>query len=219
MGRVQHEVRKSGRSAGASRVSKAAMRRVVVTLVVTIVASSTTFNAITVALPKLFAERLSDLTTSPALIGLIAAGTYVFGAPARYVIGRLLDRHSLEAVFLPLSVLLAPLLFAAAHLGSLPLIVVSVGIITGIFGRVTIDDAMIGKYTSDEWRARAYAARYFIGFTAAGASVALVAWLHSKGGVTLTLQAFGTLCVLVTVGAMIFPSEKQVEESVLQAVE
>jgi hypothetical protein len=42
-----------------ARVSKDLMWRVVVALVVTIVASSTTFNAITVALPKLFAERLT----------------------------------------------------------------------------------------------------------------------------------------------------------------
>lgn len=219
MTRVQHEVRKDNQSAGAARVSKAAMRRVVVALVVTIVASSTTFNAITVALPKLFAERLTDLTTSPALIGLIAAGTYVFGALAQYVIGRLLDRRSLKVVFLPLSVLLAPLLFAAAQFGSLPLILVSVGIIIGIFGQVTINDAMVGKYTSDEWRARAFAARYFLGFTAAGASVGLVAWLHDKGGFTLTLQALGVLCVLVIVGALIFPGEQRDEEPVLRLAE
>ena len=41
------------------------------------IAISTTFNAVTVALPKLFAERLADLTKSPALLGVIAAGVYV----------------------------------------------------------------------------------------------------------------------------------------------
>ena len=40
----------------------------------------------------------------------------------------------------------------------------------GAFGQVTVNDAMVGKYTSEEWRSRAYAVRYFIGFTAAGAS-------------------------------------------------
>jgi hypothetical protein len=123
----------------------------------------------------------------------------------------MLDQHSLKAVFLPLSVLLAPLLLVAAQLNSLPLIVVSIGIIIGIFGQVTINDAMVAKYTSDEWRARAFAARYFLGFTAAGVSVGLVAWLHDKGGFTLTLQVLGALCALVVVGAVIFPGERQVE--------
>ncbi|MCJ2074019.1 MFS transporter [Methylobacterium sp. J-030] len=219
MARVRHEVRVAGKGAGNARVHKSAMRRVVVSLVVTIIASSTTFNAITVALPKLFAERLSDLTTSPAMIGLLAAGTYVFGALAQYVIGRLLDRYSLKTVFLPLSLLLAPLLFVAARLGSLPLIVVSIGIIIGIFGQVTINDAMVGKYTSDEWRARAFAARYFLGFTAAGVSVGLVAWLHDRGGFALTLQALGVLCALVLVGALIFPGERHIEAGATQPAE
>lgn len=208
--RVRHEVRTGRKGGGAdTRVSRAAMRLVVVSLVVTIIGSSTTFNAVTVALPKLFAERLTDLTTSPALIGVIAAATYVFGALAQFTIGHLLDRHSLKAVFLPVSLLLAPLLFFGAALTGIPLILVSIGIVVGIFGQVTINDAMVGKYTSEEWRARAFAARYFLGFTAAGVSVGLVAWLHERGGFTLMMQAFGALCLLVIVGALLFPAEKR----------
>jgi hypothetical protein len=183
------------------------MGRVVVALVITIIASSTTFNAVTVALPKLFAERLADLTSSPALLGVITASVYVFGALAQYTIGGLIDRHSLRSIFLPLSLVLAPLLYLAAQLSSVPLILASIGVIIGMFGQVTVNDAMIGKYTSDAWRARAYAARYFLGFTAAGASVGLVAWLHAQGGFALMLEAFATLCLLLIVGALIFPPE------------
>ena len=217
---VHHESRPTPKKGAASaRVSKRVMGRVIAALVITIIASSTTFNAVTVALPKLFAERLAEITASPALIGSIAAGVYVFGALAQYTIGTLIDRHSLKAVFLPLSVLLAPLLYLGASLNGLPLILVSIGVVMGIFGQVTINDAMIGKYTSDEWRARAYSARYFLGFTAAGASVGLVAWLHDRGGFTLMLQMFGALCVLVIVGALIFPSETRHESKVVQPAE
>lgn len=220
MARVRHEVRFGHKqSRAAARVSRRAMGRVVVALVVTVIASSTTFNAITVALPKLFAERLSELTSSPALIGLIAAGTYLFGALAQFTIGQLLDRHSLKAVFLPLSLLLAPLLLIGADLTGLPLILAFVGVVVGIFGQVTINDAMVGKYTSEEWRARAYAARYFLGFTAAGASVGLVAWLHERGGFTLMLQAFGGLCVLVVLGALAFPGEERAKERSVRLAE
>ena len=217
---VRHEVRTGHKQAGASaRIAKGAMWRVVAALVVTVVASSTTFNAITVALPKLFAERLTDLTTSPAMIGVIAAGVYVFGALAQYTIGGLIDRHSLKAVFLPLSVVLAPLLYLGAKLSGVPLILVAIGIIVGMFGQVTVNDAMVGKYTSEEWRSRAYAARYFLGFTAAGASVGLVAWLHERGGFTLMLQAFGGLCLLVVLGALAFPGEDRTPEPAAQPAE
>jgi MFS family permease len=210
---VVHEDRKSARQAAPqARVAREHMWRVVLALLLVVVAISTTFNAVTVALPKLFAERLAGLTQSPALLGLIAAGVYVFGAMTQYTIGRLLDRHSLKAVALPLSVVLAPLLYLAATFSDLPLILVSIGIVMGAFGQVTVNDAMVGKYTSEEWRSRAYAVRYFVGFTAAGASVGLVAWLYEHGGFASMLHAFAALCLLAIAAAVILPPEIKVPQ-------
>jgi len=208
---VVHEARTGTRQAAAqARVARQDMWRVILALLIVVIAISTTFNAVTVALPKLFAERLADLTKSPALLGVIAACVYVFGAMTQYTIGKLLDRHSLKTVALPLSFMLAPFLYLAATLSNLPLILVSIGIVMGAFGQVTVNDAMVGKYTSEEWRSRAYAVRYFIGFTAAGASVGLVAWLYEQGGFVTMLHAFGALCLLVIAAAIILPAEIKV---------
>jgi MFS family permease len=180
---------------------------VIVALLIVVIAISTTFNAVTVALPKLFAERLSGLTQSPALLGVIAAGVYVFGAMTQYTIGKLIDRYSLKAVMLPLSFMLVPFLYAAAELSNLPLIIAAIGIVMGAFGQVTVNDAMVGKYTSEEWRSRAYAVRYFVGFTAAGVSVGLVAWLYQQGGFVTMLHAFAGLCLLIVAASVILPVE------------
>jgi MFS family permease len=205
---VVHEDRKGTKQAAAqARIAKEDVWRLILALMIVVVAISTTFNAVTVALPKLFAERLADLTKSPALLGVIAAGVYVFGAMTQYTIGKLLDRHSLKTVMLPLSFLLAPLMYLAATLANLPLILVSIGIIMGAFGQVTVNDALVGKYTPEEWRSRAYAVRYFVGFTAAGASVGLVAWLYEHGGFATMLQAFAGLCLFVIAAAFILPRE------------
>ena len=205
---VVHEDRKGTRQAAAqARIAREDLWRLIVALLMVVIAISTTFNAVTVALPKLFAERLADLTRSPALLGVIAAGVYVFGAMTQYTIGKLLDRHSLKTVALPLSFMLAPFLYLAASLSNLPLILVSIGIIMGAFGQVTVNDALVGKYTPEEWRSRAYAVRYFVGFTAAGASVGLVAWLYERGGFVTMLQAFAGLCLFVIAAAIILPRE------------
>jgi MFS family permease len=205
---VAHEDRSGFKQAAAqSRVAKSDMWRVILALLITVIAISTTFNAITVALPKLFAERLSDMTHSPALLGVIAACVYVFGALTQYNIGGLIDRYSLKAVCVPLSFVLAPFLYFAATLSNVSLIVVAIGIIVGLFGQITVNEAMVGKYTSEEWRSQAYAVRYFVGFTAAGASVGLVAWLYEQGGFMMMLHSFAALCVLVIVAAMILPPE------------
>ena len=208
---VVHEDRTGSRQAAAqARIARKDMWRVILALFIVVIAISTTFNAVTVALPKLFAERLADITKSPALLGVIAAGVYVFGAMTQYTIGKLIDRYSLKAVSLPLSFMLAPFLYMAATLSNLPLILVSIGIVMGAFGQVTINDAMVGKYTVEEWRSRAYSIRYFIGFTAAGASVGLVAWLYEQGGFVTMLQTFGALCLLVILAAIILPTEIRV---------
>ena len=205
---VVHEDRKGTKQAAAqARVARQDMWRVIVALLIVVVAISTTFNAVTVALPKLFAERLVEVTRSPALLGMIAAGVYVFGAMTQYTIGKLLDRHSLKTVALPLSFMLAPMPYLAATLSNLPLIVVTIGIVMGAFGQVTVNDAMVGKYTTEEWRSRAYAVRYFVGFTAAGASVGLVAWLCERGGFVTMLHAFAVLCLLAIAAAIILPRE------------
>lgn len=205
---VAHEDRSGSKLAAAqSRVAKSDMWRVILSLLVVVIAISITFNAITVALPKLFAERLSDLTASPALLGVIAACVYVFGAMTQFTIGKLLDRYSLKAVSLPLSLFLAPFLYLAASMSNVSLIVVSIGIVMGLFGQITVNEAIVGKYTAEEWRSRAYAVRYFVGFTAAGASVGLVAWLYEQGGFDMMLHSFAALCVLVIIAALILPPE------------
>ncbi|MES2032031.1 MAG: MFS transporter [Pseudomonadota bacterium] len=208
MREVAHEDRSGFKQAAAqARVAKSDMWRVILALLVTVVAISTVFNAITVALPKLFAERLSDMTDSPALLGIIAACVYVFGAATQYNIGKLIDKHSLRAVSIPLSLVLAPFLYFAASQSNISLIVVAIGIIVGLFGQITVNEAIVGKYTSEEWRSRAYAVRYFVGFTAAGASVGLVAWLYEQGGFIMMLHAFAALSALVIVAALILPRE------------
>src|ERR1700736_3125671 len=208
---VVHEDRTGTRQAAAQvRVAKEDMWRVIVALLIVVIAISTTFNAVTVALPKLFAERLGAVTKKPPRLSGVPARGFLFCAMTQYTIGKLIDRYSLKTIALPLSFLLAPFLYLAATLSNLPLILAAIGIVMGAFGQVTVNDAMVGKYTSEEWRSRAYSVRYFVGFTAAGASVGLVAWLYQQGGFVTMLHAFAALCLLVIAAAIILPTEIKV---------
>src|SRR3954451_5153572 len=205
---VVHEDRSGFKQAAAqARVAKSDMWRVFLALLIVVIAISTTFNAVTISIPKLFAERLAGLTGSPALLGVIAACVYVFGAMTQYTIGKLIDHYSLKAVMLPLSFMLAPFMYLAATSSNLLLILAAIGVVMGAFGQVPVNHAMIAKHTTEEWRSRAYAVRYFVGFTAAGASVALVAWLYEQGGFATMLHAFAGLCLLVIAAAIILPRE------------
>jgi MFS family permease len=193
-----------------ARVSNSVMIWVVISLVITVIASSTTFNAITVALPKLLQERLTNLTTNTATLGTITFFVYLSGAIAQYSIGKLLDKYSLKNIFLPLAIVIVPSLYLASLISDYGLIVLAIIINVAIFGQITVNDTMIGKYTAHEWRSRAYAARYFLGFTAAGLSVGLVSLLYNQGGFELMLKAIAGLSLLTVTGAIIFPKEDRI---------
>ena len=47
-----------------------------------------------------------------------------------------------------------------------------------IFGQITINDAMVARYTNAGWRARAYAVRYLLSFGVSASAVPLVALMH-----------------------------------------
>lgn len=195
-------------AAGSARVPKSVMVWVFASLVITIIASSIAFNSVTVALPKIFQERLSALTSNTAVLGVITFTVYLFGSVAQYIIGHLLDRHTLKSVFLPLALVVVPALFLASVMVDYWLIFLTIIIVVAVFGQVTVNDTMLGKYTVDEWRGRAYSIRFFLGFTAAGLSVGLVSLLYSQGGFDLMLKAIAGLSLFTILGAVIFPREK-----------
>ncbi len=78
-----------------------------------------------------------------------------------------------------------------------------------IFGQVTINDTMLGRYTADAWRSRIYAVRYFLGFATAGGAVPLVSYLHDHaGGFESVYQVLAVMGTLVFVGALLFPADR-----------
>src|SRR5579863_4973596 len=175
-------------------------------LVLVTLAGSVVFNATSLSLPKVFAERLPLLASTPLAIGARAFVVYVSGAVSQLIVGHFVDRYPLKTVFLPLSVLQAPCLLLAAWAHEWAMLLLAIGMMFGIFGQVTINDAMVARYTNHEWRARAYAFRYIVSFGASACGVPLVAILHERtGGFELTFLVLSALGACVFLGALLFP--------------
>ena len=83
-----------------------------VVFAVAIIAGGMTFNITTIALPKVIDERLG-LDLPLALIGSLATLVFVFGAATQWLMGRLVDRFTLPALFVGLA-LFQPLGLAGA---------------------------------------------------------------------------------------------------------
>jgi MFS family permease len=177
-----------------------AIRAFAVMAVITVV-GGVVFSAATVSLPKLFNERLLGFVDTPTAVGALVAAVYVAGAVAQLIIGRLLDRHSLRNIFIPLALVQAPCLFVAATTGAWWLLLAAAALMFAVFGQVTINDALVVRYTTDEWRARAYSLRYLLSFSVSAATVPMVAFLHDHGGFPVlfeVLAGFGFCVFLAT---------------------
>jgi MFS family permease len=163
------------------------------------------FNATTVALPKLFEERIPQLGGSTFEIGILVCAVYLVGALSQLVVGRLVDRRPLKLGLLAVAVLQAPLLLATARSTGWSIVVVLAVTISMIFGQITFNDAMIARYAAAGWRSRIYALRYFCSFAAAAAAVPLVALVQARGGFTLLFEMLAVFGGLVLAGAVFFP--------------
>jgi MFS family permease len=193
-----------------ARLPRALLARVFVTVAVATMAGGVIFNATTVSMPKVFAERLSALTDTNFGIGLLVCVTYLIAAMAQLIVGRWIDRRPIKAVFVAVVAAQVPLLFAAGSLAGYAMLAGAIGMMFFVFGQIPINDAMIARYTAEEWRARAYAVRYVMSFAGSATAVPLVAWVYRAYGDFQPLYAFlAVLAALVLAFALAFPGERQ----------
>lgn len=160
-----------------------------------VVAGGMTFNITTITLPKVLDERLG-LALPLALTGSLATAVFVFGAMTQLLIGRLVDRFALRRIFVILAVLQPVGLGLAALSTGAPVLLGLALAMASIYGQVVVNDAMVARYVPAAFRTKAYSVRYFLGFTASGLSVPLIALTHRQSGFPAVLAvaaAFGAL--------------------------
>ena len=197
-----------GQKTAPVRLSREDLVRVFAVLTVATACGGVIFHATTVAMPKVFEERLGALTHTTFGIGSLVCGVYLVAALAQLCVGWWLDRRPLKSAFIPVVALQVPLLAFAGTAHDLALVAVAVAMMFFVFGQIPINDAMIARYTAEEWRARAYAVRYVVSFGGSALAVPLIAWLYRTSGDFRTLYfMLAALALAVLVAALIFPGE------------
>jgi MFS family permease len=200
--------RAPARSPGPRPVARAHLARVFSVLTVATICGGVIFNSTTIAMPKVFDERLAALAHSTLGIGLLVCGVYLIAAMAQLCVGWWLDRRPLKGVFVAVVALQAPLLALAGTADGAPMLALAVAMMFFVFGQIPINDAMVARYTAEAWRARAYAVRYVVSFGASALAVPLVAWLYARSGdFRLLFFALGALAAASFVAALFFPGE------------
>jgi MFS family permease len=181
-------------AAGTLELDRATLRRVFAIVMFSAAVGGLIFQSTTFALPKIFDERLTDLTGSATAVGSYAFMVFALAAFAQLIVGYLVDRYSVRVVFATVAGMQA-VLFAIMHqLTGLPALVVSLGFMLMVFGQIPITDVLVGRITRSEWRARVFSVKYIINFSVSASALPLIAWLHSGWG-------FGALFAVLSVAA------------------
>ena len=197
---VPDEPRKAGARATTDHVTLTPLvaAAIFALFVVAALAAGLIFHIFTVSLPKIVDERLgADIPL--VLIGSIATVVLMCGALAQLSVGRLVEKIPLHILFAAVGILqFVGVLWAATASGKMLLVALGVTL-AAIYGQVTVNDLVIARYTSDAWRGRAYAVRYFLSFVASGIAVAAIAFLHGRGGFDLVLGTSAAIALVIGV--------------------
>jgi uncharacterized membrane protein len=87
------------------------------------------------------------------------------------------------------------------------MLVVALAMMMAIFGQIPLNDAIVGKYVADEYRARVFAVRYVVSLGVAAIGVPLVALLHrTEGGFRNVFLVLAVLAAGVLAAALFFPA-------------
>jgi MFS family permease len=206
-------LRKGAPKRAGAKLPRAVLVRVFLIVAVATACGGLIFNATTVSMPKVFDDRLSALANTNFGIGLLVCATYLIAAMAQLLVGWWMDKKSVKGVFVVVALMQVPLLLAAGSLSGYAMLAVAVLMMFFVFGQIPINDAMIARYTADEWRARAYSVRYVVSFGASATALPLIAWVHRTYGDFQPLFAIlAAVAVLTLIAALAFPGERAAAE-------
>lgn len=160
------------------------------------------FQSTTFALPKMLDERLTELAISATVVGWYAFIVFAVAAMGQLIVGYLVDRYSVRAVFSLVAALQAVFFGLMPGLSGFSALAVAMAFMLVVFGQIPINDVLISRITQSEWRSRVYAFRYIVTFSVSASTVPLIAWLHARWGfdslfVILSIAAACILCAVL----------------------
>ena len=207
------KVKKTSKTIGL-HIDGRTMARIFAVLLVATACGGVIFNSTTVAMPKVFDERLSALTQTNFGIGVLVAVVYTVAAFAQVAMGALIDRFEMRRLMIGVALAQIPMLALAATLQGWAMLGAAVLMMLAVFGQIPLNDAMVGRYCADEYRARVLAVRYVVSLGVAAVAVPMIAVLHrTEGGFRNVFLVLAVLALGILAASLFFPSREALEAS------
>lgn len=159
------------------------------------------YQSTTFALPKIFDERLAGFAASSTEIGLWSFAVFAIASFAQLVVGYTIDRYSARSVFAIVAASQAVFFTLMLNLEGPKALIVSACFMLVVFGQIPINDVLVGRVAKNEWRSRAFSARYIITFAVMASSIPALSYIHANWGFTrlFILMGIGALAIFFAV--------------------
>src|SRR5918999_1985100 len=192
-------------------IDRGTMARIFAILLIATACGGVIFNSTTVAMPKVFDERLASVTQSNFGIGALVAFVYALAALAQLAMGSLIDRFELRRLMISIALIQIPLLALAANLEGWAMLAAALAMMLAVFGQIPLNDVIVGRYVADEYRARVLSVRYVVSLGVAAVAVPLIAVLHrTEGGFRNVFLVLAALAAGMLVASLFFPSRRTI---------
>jgi len=203
------KVKKTSKSVGLHMDTRMLARVMAIMLVAT-ACGGIIFNSTTIAMPKVFDERLQALTQTSFGVGALVAVVYTMAAFAQVLMGMLIDRMELRRLMIAVGLVQIPMLLLAANLEGWWMLGAALAMMLAVFGQIPLNDAIVGRYVADEFRARVLGVRYVVSLGVAAVAVPLIATLHkTAGGFANVFMVLAALASGIFLAAFFFPTRAE----------
>lgn len=221
---ADHKAPKKQQTRTASPLSddhKALIRRVSGIIFFTTALSSVVFQSTTFALPKIFDERLQGLALElsawaekiaissqgdvATMLGSLAFLVFAMASIAQLAVGLSLDRFGPRKVFMTVAAMQILFFGLMPGLTDIYALAVALGFMLGAFGQIPINDFMIGKMASGEFRARIYGIRYVVSFSVLAVSLPLIAYVYQNWGFDSLFKILSGVAFILLIAVAILP--------------
>ena len=184
-------------------------KRIVLVVLVAAMFSGFVFNGATISLPKVVEQQLSGQAWGMSDIGILVAIVYTVAAFAQLPVGVMLDRFGGRRVLILIFLLQAIVLGITAQLDGFLAILALLVAVTLMFAGIPITGWLLGRYVSNRWRSRAFAAEYVLSLGMGALAVPLIAFLI-RSGIRFDTQylLFAASAVAVVVAGTYIPAPK-----------
>ena len=183
------------------------MVRAFIVLSLTMIASGLIYQCLSLAMPKVFAERAADILGSGSTgVGIAVAAIYLGSGFCQYVGGYLADRYPNKLVYLLTFLLQVPVCVVAASAGGLPAIGLAATLAVLQTLNLPSESNLLARYTPEKWRATAFGAKFVLSIGVSAAGVPLIAWIYgSTGGFAWLFFVMAAMAAVAAVACFSLP--------------